>query len=81
MKNSINFVILVSLLGLLPKTKCALPNQIRVAAIFEQNGDRKHELAFKYGVERVNMEYNILRGKRLEPEIIKIPVGNRYDYS
>ena len=77
MKNSINFVIWVSLLGLLPRTKCALPQQIRVAAIFEHNGDRKHELAFTYGVERVNMDYKILRGKTLVPEIIKIPVGNR----
>ena len=57
-----------------------LPQQIRVAAIFDVNGDRKHELAFKYGVERVNREPNILPGKRLIPEIIRIPTGNRYEF-
>ena len=54
-----------------------LPQQIRVAAIFDQDGDRKHELAFKYGVERVNREPNILPGKRLMAEIIRIPTGHR----
>ena len=65
-------------LGIFPEPgKCMLPNQIRVAAIFDQDGDRKHELAFKYGVERVNREPGILPGKRLQAEIIRIPSGNR----
>ena len=54
-----------------------LPPQIKIAAIFDQHGDRKHELAFKYGVERVNRDPNILPGKRLMPEIVRIPPGNR----
>ena len=56
----------------------ALPNQIRIAAVFDQGGDRKHELAFRYGVQRVNRDPNILRNQKLVPEIIKIPPGNRY---
>ena len=54
-----------------------LPNNIKIAAIFDQDGDRKHELAFKYGVERVNREPGILPGKRLQAEILRIPTGNR----
>ncbi len=57
--------------------EAVLPNQIRIAAIFDQDGDRKHELAFKYGVERVNREPSILPGKRLQAEILRIPTGNR----
>ena len=54
-----------------------LPASIRVAAIFDDNQDSKHELAFKYGVERVNRDPLILPGKRLQAEIIKVPAGNR----
>ena len=32
---------------------------------------------FRYGVDRVNMERQILPGKRLQAEIIRIPTGNR----
>lgn len=75
MKNlAILGLFLTTFLGL---SESILPNQIRIAAIFDQDGDRKHELAFKYGVERVNREPNILPGKRLQAEIIRIPTGNR----
>ncbi len=55
----------------------ALPSQIRIAAIFDDTQDPKHELAFKYGVERVNRDPSILPGKRLQPEIIRVPADNR----
>ena len=41
--------------------------------------DRKHELAFRYGVERVNRDPSILPGKRLHAEIVRVPAGNRYE--
>ena len=40
--------------------------------------DRKHELAFKYGVERVNRDPSILPGKRLQADIIRVPAGNSF---
>ena len=67
----------IVLCGLWAFSEAMLPNQIRIAAVFDQDGDRKHELAFKYGVERVNREPNILPGKRLQADIIRIPPGNR----
>ena len=70
-------IILLALLGL-PKAKSDLQSPIRIAAIFDQDGDRKHELAFQHGVERINGEPGILRGKRLVHDIIRIPTGNRY---
>ena len=69
--------VLVGLWAFIKASNGMLPAQIRVAAIFDQDGDRKHELAFKYGVERINREPNILPGKRLQAEIIRIPNGNR----
>ena len=56
---------------------CELPNQIHVAAIFDQLGDRKHELAFKYGIEVVNRNRYVLPGIRIIPNIIRIPPGDR----
>ena len=62
---------------LLPSPFEALPNQIKIAAIFDENQDRKHELAFKYGIQRVNRDNSILPGKYLVPEIVRVPTGNR----
>ena len=78
MINLQNLVLLVCCLALFVKSaKSGLPNQIKIAAIFDQDGDRKHELAFRHGVDRINMERQILPGKRLQAEIIRIPTGNR----
>ena len=78
MKNLAYLVLLLGLLSLPKTAKCNLPREIRIAAIFDQDGDRKHELAFQHGVERINGEPGILRGKRLVHDIIRIPTGNRY---
>ena len=56
----------------------ALPNQIPLAAVFDINQDSKHELAFKYGVERINRDPSILPGKRLKAEIVRVPEGNSF---
>ena len=56
---------------------CMLPNQINVAAIFDQDGDRKHELAFRYSIEKVNRDPSILPGIRINPNIVRIPAGDR----
>ena len=77
MKNLAYLVLLLGLLGLPKTAKCNLPREIRIAAIFDQDGDRKHELAFRYGVDRINMQREILQGKQLQAEIIRIPTGNR----
>ena len=49
MKNLQNLVLLAGFLALLFVTSVisGLPNQIKIAAIFDQDGDRKHELAFR----------------------------------
>lgn len=49
MKNLQNLVLLAGFLALLfvPSAISGLPNQIKIAAIFDQDGDRKHELAFR----------------------------------
>ena len=77
MKNLAYLLLILCLLGLPKIAKCNLPREIRIAAIFDQDGDRKHELAFRYGVDRINMQREILQGKQLQAEIIRIPTGNR----
>ena len=57
--------------------QCILQNQIHVAAIFDQLGDRKHELAFKYGIEKINRDPAILPGVRINPQVIRIPPRDR----
>ena len=49
MKNLQKLVLLAGFLALLfvPSAISGLPNQIKIAAIFDQDGDRKHELAFR----------------------------------
>ena len=71
------FVIYSVLLLSVLSYSLALQNQIRVAAVFDQDQDPKHALAFKYGVERVNRDPTILPGKRLVPEIVKVPKDDR----
>ena len=45
------------------------------AAIFDSEGDVKHELAFTAAVDNINNINNwLLPGIILEPEIIKIPL-------
>ena len=77
MKKIANLVLLLGLLGLFKTAECNLPREIKIAAIFDQDGDRKHELAFRYGVDRVNIDRFILPGKVLQAEIIRIQPGNR----
>ena len=56
----------------------ALPSNIRIAAIFDREGDAKHELAFNAAIDDINNINNwILPGIMLEPEIVKIPYGDR----
>lgn len=55
----------------------ALTNTIRIGAIFDAGQDRKHQLAFKYGIERVNDDNYILPGRRLVPEIVRVQPDNR----
>ena len=57
----------------------SLPSNIRVAAMFDKEGDEKHVLAFNAAIDNINDDRNwLLRGIILEPEVIKVPYGDRY---
>ena len=57
----------------------ALPSNVKIAAIFDREGDIKHELAFTAAIDNINNRNNwLLPGIILEPEIIKIPEGDRH---
>ncbi len=66
-------------LVLLPMAWAALPREIRIAAIFDQFQDPKHELAFRHGIRWVNGDRSILGNHLLVPEIVKVPFGNRFE--
>ena len=58
----------------------ALPSSIKVAAIFDREGDEKHALAFTAAIDYINDIDNWrLPGIILEPVVIKIPYDDRYD--
>ena len=60
----------------------ALPSSIKVAAIFDREGDEKHALAFTAAIDYVNDIDNWrLPGIILEPVVIKIPYGDRYVFA
>jgi len=54
------------------------PKQMTIAAIFDQGGDPKHELAFNNAVQSINRNRDILSGVELTSEIVHIPEGNSY---
>ena len=55
-----------------------LPPTVRIAAVFDYNSDPKHELAFTAAIDNINNRNNwVLPKIILEPEIIKVPVGDR----
>jgi len=47
----------------------AVPRQMTIAAIFDQGGDRTHELAFRHAVRGINRNRDLLPGVELKPEI------------
>ena len=52
MKGVVMVVVMVSLVRLSqPQT---MPRQMTIAAIFDQGGDPKHELAFRHAVQSIN---------------------------
>eukprot|EP00090_Calanus_glacialis_P039909 TRINITY_DN6950_c0_g1_i1.p1 TRINITY_DN6950_c0_g1~~TRINITY_DN6950_c0_g1_i1.p1 ORF type:complete len:973 (-),score=205.08 TRINITY_DN6950_c0_g1_i1:162-3080(-) len=56
----------------------ARPKQMTIAAIFDQGGDPKHELAFNHAVQSINRNRDILTGVELTSEIVHIPEGDSY---
>ena len=52
--------------------KAALPPKVSIAAFFDHDRDRKHELAFRYGIERINRDPNILPRIQIEPIVIPL---------
>merc|ERR1712128_302144 len=49
-----------------------------IAAIFDEGGDRKHELAFRHAVQAVNRNRDILGGVSLHAEIVHIPKDDTF---
>ena len=56
----------------------AFPPKVKIAAVFDHLSDRKHELAFRYGIERVNRDRTVLPNVQLEPVIVTEMSGSRY---
>lgn len=55
-----------------------MPRNVRIAAVFDQGGDRRHEMAFKAAINKINQPNSeILPGIQLQPEIIRTPPGER----
>ena len=73
------FIIILQLISNCIPSLLALPSSIKVAAIFDREGDEKHALAFTAAIDYVNDIDNWrLPGIILEPVVIKIPYGDRY---
>ena len=73
------FIIILPLIFNFIPSLLALPSSIKVAAIFDREGDEKHALAFTAAIDYVNDIDNWrLPGIILEPVVIKIPYGDRY---
>merc|ERR1712128_228427 len=56
----------------------AMPRQMTIAAVFDQGGDQKHELAFRHAVQSINRNRDILSGVDLTAEVVHIPLGDTY---
>ena len=56
-----------------------LQGTIPIAAVFDDNQDMKHEWAFKHSVQMINQNPNILPGRQLLPQVIRVPAGNRFE--
>lgn len=59
--------------------EAVLPQEIPVAAVFDEEGDPKLQLAFVHGIDRINQDPTILPGKMLVPQIVMIPAGKRFE--
>ena len=72
-------VVLITCAALLAgSAQGAFPPKVKIAAVFDHLSDRKHELAFRYGIERVNRDRTVLPNVQLEPVIVTEMSGSRY---
>jgi len=55
-----------------------IPRHMTIAAIFDEGGDPKHELAFRHAVRGINRNNDILPSVELKAEIHKIPPEDTY---
>ena len=72
------FAAIAVALNMLASTEAVLPQEIPVAAVFDEEGDPKLQLAFVHGIDRINQDPTILPGKMLVPQIVMIPAGKRF---
>ena len=79
MSGLIVFVAIAALLNLTTSAEAVLPQEIPVAAVFDEEGDPKLQLAFVHGIDRINQDPTILPGKMLVPQIVMIPAGKRFE--
>ena len=77
MKKHLSFCVFAIFSIAVQIAEAALPQEIPVAAVFDEEGDPKLQLAFVHGVDRINQDPTILPGKMLVPQIIMIPAGKR----
>jgi len=56
-----------------------MPRQMTVAAIFDQGGDMKYELAFKHAVQMINQNRDILPGVELKADLVHIPPDDTFN--
>jgi len=52
--------------------------KMTIAAIFDEGGDRKHELAFRHAVQAVNRNREILPGVALHAETVTVPEDDSF---
>jgi len=52
--------------------------EMTIAAVFDEGGDRKHELAFRHAVQSINRNREILAGVELHAETVHIPEDNTF---
>merc|ERR1719481_1816115 len=65
-----NIFLLVPLVGVVVGQNP--PQQMTIAAIFDQGGDNKYEIAFRHAVEGINRNRDLLPNVELRSEIVHI---------
>jgi len=56
----------------------AAVRKMTIAAIFDEGGERAHELAFRHAVQGINRNRNILSGVELHAETVHIPEDDTF---
>jgi len=52
--------------------------KMTIAAVFDEGGDRRHELAFRHAVQAINRNRDILTGVELYAETVQVPPDDSF---